>query len=134
MKQLINISLYFLMAVALGPLLLLGLYVAADRFRLSGAERILNILLSAFVMQAVTGALVNILGGLALFGLGIWGLSRPSDGLMKWGAALLLPFGLQRFYKGLALLKAVREMDEHYQPMPGGSSSSRDGTSEDIRR
>ena len=54
------------------------------------------------------GFLLNLLGGLALAALGIWGFLRES-GIQSALPALLIPFGLWRSWRGLELLIKLRQ-------------------------
>lgn len=109
MTLLITLAAYALIAVAIAPLLLLGLYLLAHALGFSkAAERILDACSSLLMLQGVTGGLLNLLGGLALAALGIWGFSRES-GIQSALPALLIPFGLWRSWRGLELLIKLRQ-------------------------
>ena len=104
MNLLITIAAYALIAIAIAPLLFLGLYLLANVLGFNrAAERILDTCSSLLMLQGVTGGLLNLLGGLALAALGIWGFLRES-GIQPALPALLIPFGLWRSWRGLELL------------------------------
>jgi hypothetical protein len=106
MDTLIELGLFLLIAIAVAPLLLLGLYVVADRLGLRLADRLLDVVGGLLKVQWFTGSLVNIVGGLAIAALGVWALFQVEPIWQGLLTALLIPFGLWRTIRGLALLKA----------------------------
>jgi hypothetical protein len=111
MDLLLTITACSLIAIACAPLLLLGLYLLADALGFSTvAERLLDACSAFLTLQGYTGGIVNLLGGLALCGLGVWGIGHAA-GLMLLLPALLIPFGLWRSWLGLCVLKSMHETD-----------------------
>ena len=111
MDLLLTITACALIAIACAPLLLLGLYLLADALGFSKvAERLLDACSAFLTLQGYTGGIINLVGGLALAGLGVWGISHAT-GLMFLLPALLIPFGLWRSWRGLCVLKAMRQAD-----------------------
>lgn len=109
MDLLLTITACALILIACAPLLLLGLYLLADALGFSkAAERLLDACSTFLTLQGYTGGLVNLLGGLALAGLGVWGISHAA-GLMVFLPALLIPFGLWRSWLGIRVLKDMRQ-------------------------
>ena len=90
----------------MAPLVVLALYVLADRLGLRIAERLLDAMLPLLTLQWLGGGLLNIVGGLALVALGVWAIAHDR-GLAGWLAgALLVPFGLWRTLRGVIVTKA----------------------------
>lgn len=90
----------------MAPLVVLALYVLADRLGLRIAERLLDAMLPLLTLQWLGGGLLNIVGGLALVALGVWAVVHDG-GLAGWLAgALLVPFGLWRTLRGVIVTKA----------------------------
>lgn len=105
MDTLIGLLAFLLIAIAVAPLLL-GLYVVADYFGLRLAERLLDSTNWLLKLQWFTGSVVNIVGGLAIAALGVWAVFHFEPTSHRLLSALLVPFGLWRTWRGLALLKA----------------------------
>ncbi len=103
--------LLLLIALAVLPLLLLALYVLADRFRLKFAERILDLTLHALKLQWFGGALVNLVGGLAIAALGVWAVLSAGSPWLRLSGAMLVPVGLWRAWAGAGLLHAFMAAD-----------------------
>ena len=109
MDLLLIIAACALIVIACAPLLLLGLYLLADALGFSKvAERLLDACSAFLTLQGYTGGIVNLLGGLALAGLGIWGIGH-SAGLMVLLPALLIPFGLWRSWLGIRVLRDIHQ-------------------------
>lgn len=109
MDLLLTIAACALIAIACAPLLLLGLYLLADTLGLSKtAERLLDACSAFLTLQGYTGGIVNLLGGLALCGLGIWGIGHSTN-LMLLLPALLIPFGLWRSWLGIRVLRDISQ-------------------------
>lgn len=106
MDSLISYVAIALMAIAVLPLVLLGLYLLADALGLQGAERVLAASVGLLKLQWLTGSAVNILGGLALAALGAWLAWRMGPLPIRLSGALLVPFGLWRVCRGGAILNA----------------------------
>lgn len=118
LKPLIITALYVLVAIAILPLVVLGLYVIADRLGLrrlsNGLLDLCGALLSA---QWLTGGIVNLLGGLAICGLGLWALnhlwheavSGAGVSVIDALGPVLVPFGLWRVWRGVSVLAAMRK-------------------------
>ena len=111
MDLLLTITACALIVIACAPLLLLSLYLLADvlGFRKT-AERLLDACSAFLTLQGYTGGIVNLLGGLALCGLAVWGINHAT-GLMVLPPALLIPFSLWRGWRGLCVIKSMRETD-----------------------
>ncbi|RZI69236.1 hypothetical protein [Variovorax guangxiensis] len=106
MNTLVGLLAYLLIGLAVAPLLVLGLYMLADRLGLRIAERLLDALLPLLTLQWLGGGLLNIVGGLAIGALGVWAVMHDG-GLVGWGAgALLVPFGLWRTLRGVGVTRA----------------------------
>lgn len=106
MDRLVELAVFLLIAVAVAPLLLLLLYVIADRLGLKLADRLLDPIGWVLKLQWFTGGVVNVVGGLAIAALGVWAMLHFPliwQGLLS---ALLVPFGLWRVWRGWAVLKA----------------------------
>lgn len=107
MKDLLVVALYALIAIAVLPLVVLALYVCADKL---GFAKLADTLLDAcgvlLSVQGFTGGVVNLLGGLAICGLGIWAMSHfsPKEILP---AVVLIPFGLWRSWQGFGVLRSL---------------------------
>ncbi|QRF56354.1 hypothetical protein [Variovorax paradoxus] len=113
MHTLIGIAAYLLIGIAVAPLLLLGLYVLADRLGLKVADRMLSLTARLLQVQWLGGGVVNIVGGLLIAALGIWAALSLAPPLHRLaGALLLVPFGLWRTFRGVAVLKALSRIDE----------------------
>jgi tryptophan-rich sensory protein len=112
MHTFIGIAAYLLIGVAVAPLLLLGLYVLADRLGLAVADRMLSLTARILQLQWLSGGVVNIIGGLLIAALGIWAALSLEPPLYRLAGALLVPFGLWRAFRGVAVLKAFSSNDE----------------------
>lgn len=112
MDTLAGLLVYFLIGLAVVPLLLLGLYVLASWFGLGVADRMLAAAVGMLRLQWFGASVLNIVGGLALAALGVWmGLSVDPAAYRMLGA-LLVPFGLWRTFRGIALAGAfARDRD-----------------------
>jgi hypothetical protein len=91
-----------LIIIAMGPLILLGAFVLADRLGLGIAERLLDWTMFALIGQWRAGAIINVVGGAALCAGGAWlavEFDRPARIVT---AMLLIAFGLWRVWRGLA--------------------------------
>lgn len=86
MNTLVDLLAYLLIGLAVAPLLVLGLYVLADRLGLFIAERLLDALRPLLTLQWLGGGLLNIVGGLAIGALGAWAVVHDG-GLVGWGRA-----------------------------------------------
>ena len=107
MDLLLTITACALILIACAPLLLLGLYLLADALGFSkAAERLLDACSTFLTLQGYTGGIVNLLGGLALCGLGVWGINHAA-GLMVLPPAPLIPFGLWRSWLGIRVLRDI---------------------------
>lgn len=105
--DLITFASYALIAIALAPLLCIGLYVVISALGFhKTADRLLDVCGSLFIVQGITGGAVNLLGGLAICALGIWGASH-AKGMLPFLAIILVPFGLWRSWRGFCLLKSL---------------------------
>jgi hypothetical protein len=112
MDTLAGLLVFFLIGLAVVPLLLLGLYVLANWFELGVADRILAAAVGMLRLQWLGASLLNIVGGLALAALGLWmGLSLEPM-LARMLGALLVPFGLWRTFRGLVLVGAFAKDKE----------------------
>jgi len=112
MHTLIGIAAYLLIGIAVAPLLLLGLHVLADRLGLKVADRMLSLTARLLQWQWLSGGVVNIVGGLFIAALGVWGALSLAPPLHRLASALLVPFGLWRAFRGVAVLKAFSSADE----------------------
>jgi hypothetical protein len=112
MGTLIDISVWFLIGIAVVPLLLLGLYVLADHFELKLADRLLDLAVRLLKLQWFSGGLLNAVGGLAIAALGVWAVLHFAPLLHRLLAALLVPFGLWRTCLGVAVLRELWKADE----------------------
>ncbi len=112
MHTLIGIAAYLLIGIAVAPLLLLGLYVLADRLGLKVADRMLSLTARLLQWQWLSGGVVNIVGGLLIAALGIWAALSLEPSWHRLASALLVPFGLWRVFRGVAVLRAFSSADE----------------------
>lgn len=112
MHTLIGIAAYLLIGIAVAPLLLLGLYVLADRLGLKVADRMLSLTARLLQWQWLSGGVVNIVGGLLIAALGIWAALSLEPSWHRLAGLLLVPFGLWRAFRGVAVLKALTRIDE----------------------
>ena len=106
MDTLIELALFLLIAIAVAPLLLLLLYVLADRLGFKLADRLLDPIGWVLKLQWFTGGVVNIVGGLAIAALGVWAVFHAWPIWHGLLGGLLVPFGLWRTWRGIAVLKA----------------------------
>ena len=106
MDTLIELLTFLLIAIAVVPLLLLALYVLADRLGFRFADRILDSTVLLLMLQWVTGGVVNIVGGLAIAALGVWAVFHAGYTWHGILGGLLVPFGLWRTWRGVVVLKA----------------------------
>ena len=100
-----SLVLFSLIGIAVGPLMLLGLYALADYLELKIASRILAAMMGLLKFQWLVGSWLNILGGLAISALGAWLVWHSIALPQKLGGALLVPFGLWRAYRGAVLAR-----------------------------
>ncbi|WP_208508464.1 hypothetical protein [Variovorax paradoxus] len=112
MHTLIGIAAYLLIGIAVAPLLLLGLHVLADRLGLKVADRMLSLTVRLLQWQWLSGGVVNIVGGLLIAALGIWAALSLEPSWHRLAGLLLVPFGLWRAFRGVAVLKALSTIDE----------------------
>lgn len=105
MHVLVEILAWFLIALVVTPLLLLGLYAVASYFELKVADRILGLAARLLMLQWFSGGLLNVVGGLALAALGVWAVLHLDPLVHRLVCALLVPFGLWRAYRGAAVLR-----------------------------
>ncbi|WP_431510045.1 hypothetical protein [Variovorax sp. DAIF25] len=112
MHTLIGIAAYLLIGIAVAPLLLLGLYVLADRLGLKVADRMLSLTARLLQWQWLSGGVVNIVGGLFIAALGVWAALSLEPSWHRLAGLLLVPFGLWRAFRGVAVLKALTRIDE----------------------
>lgn len=99
--------LFLLIAIAVGPLMLLGLYVLADYFGLKMAGRMLDALAGLLKFQWLAGSALNIVGGLAISALGGWFIWHSDALPQRLAGALLVPFGLWRTCRGAVFMSAL---------------------------
>lgn len=107
MRSLIDLLVWALAGAALLPLLLLGLYVLADRLGVKGADRLLDWTVRGLVLQWTVGGLVNLAGGLAIVALGVWVIQRPGATWQAWAGVALVLVGLWRGWRGAAVLAGL---------------------------
>ena len=112
MDTLIDILAYLLIAIAVAPLLLLGIYVLASYFGLGIADRILTLTGRVLALQWFSGGVLNAVGGIALAALGVWAVLHFDPLLHRLLAALLVPFGLWRSYLGVTVLRAISKTED----------------------
>lgn len=84
-------------------LLLLLLYTLADKLQLPFASRILDVAYRAMMVEFAVGTLVNVVGGLAIIGLGIWGGFALPKLLYRLLALVIVPYGAWRVWRGIAI-------------------------------
>jgi hypothetical protein len=106
-----------LVAVMLGPLVLLGVYMAADALKLPIAERILAATVQVLTLQWFVGGVVNVLGGLVIAGLGVWGSLHFTGMPYRLASLVLVPAGLWRTWRGAMILSDFGKKKEG-QPEP----------------
>ena len=128
MDSLISYFAMALMAIAVAPLLVLGLYLLADALGLKGAERVLSASVGLLTLQWLAGSVMNIGGGLALAALGGWLAWRWGPLPVRAAGALLVPFGLWRVGRGVAILQAALKRPRA-QPHPAAGSTTPHGDS-----
>ena len=109
MSELVDFGVWFLVAIAVAPLLILLAYVIADSLRLKVAERILVAAERVTILQWLVGSLVNLVGGLALIGVGLWVVIHVPAVAAKVGGALALLLGLWRAWIGACVLRETRK-------------------------
>ncbi len=102
-----SLFLFLLIGIAVGPLMLLGLYVLADYFELKVAGRMLDALVGLLKLQWLGGSALNIVGGLAISALGGWLIWHVDALPQRLAGALLLLFGLWRTCRGAVLMSAL---------------------------
>ncbi|MDP9990054.1 putative membrane protein [Variovorax boronicumulans] len=112
MDSLIDVFVWLLIGIAIGPLLLLGLYAIASYFGLGIADRILALTGRFLALQWFSGGVLNAVGGIALAALGVWAVLHFDPLLHRLLAALLVPFGLWRTYLGVAVLRAISKTED----------------------
>jgi hypothetical protein len=93
-----------LIALAAGPLLLLGLALLCNALGWTIGDRLLSAMVHLLSLQWRVGAIINVIVGVALAGLGLW-MTWHMHALVPRlaGGLLLIPFGLWRAYRGAAL-------------------------------
>lgn len=107
MDRVIGVLVWALAGAALLPLLLLGLYVLADRLGVKGADRLLDWTVRGLVLQWTVGGLVNLAGGLAITALGAWVMLRPGSNWQGLAGVALVLVGLWRGWRGAAVLAGL---------------------------
>lgn len=112
MDFLIEVLVWLLIGIAVGPLLLLGIYAIASYFGLGIADRILALTARFLALQWFSGGVLNAVGGIALAALGVWAVLHFEPLLHRLLAALLVPFGLWRTYLGVAVLRALAKAED----------------------
>lgn len=126
MHTLIGILSYVLIGVVVAPLLLVGLYALSSHFKLTIAERILDLVFRSLMIEIVIGGVVNIVGGLALSGLGVWATLNLTPLGYRLLLALLVPFGLWRtFIGGVFLHSAFSKTKDPIGTTTSGARGSR---------
>lgn len=85
------------------PLLLLLLYALADALKLPFAARILDAAYRAMLFEFAVGTLVNVLGGLAIVALGVWGGVALPKLVYRVLALVIVPYGAWRVWLGIAI-------------------------------
>ena len=106
MDTFVELLTFLLIAIAVAPLLLLALYVLADRLGFRFADRLLASTVWLLTLQWITGGVVNIVFGLAIVALGVWAVLHAWPAWHGLLACLLVPFGLWRTWRGITVLKA----------------------------
>jgi hypothetical protein len=112
MDTLINFLAFLLIAIAVAPLLLLGLYALASHFNLKIADTMLGWAAGLLKLQWFSGGLVNLLGGLALCALGIWMALHFGQTLRALLGVPVVVLGLWRAWRGATLLKHMLKTQE----------------------
>ncbi|MBS0428640.1 MAG: hypothetical protein JSR41_15290 [Proteobacteria bacterium] len=107
MDRLIDVLVWGLAGAALLPLLLLGLYVLADRLGVKGADRILDWTVRGLALQWTVGGLVNLGGGLAIAALGVWVVLRVGATWQSVAGIALVLVGLWRGWRGASVLAGL---------------------------
>jgi hypothetical protein len=105
MDIVIDLVAFLLIAVALSPLLLLALYVLADRLNIPWAERVLGAMAGMLRFQWLLGGLLSLVLGLALVAAGIWLAMQFETLIPRVAGVLMVPFGLWRTWRGALMLK-----------------------------
>jgi len=104
MDILFDLLAFSLMGIALVPLLVLGLYVIADRLKFAWAERLLAVTVELLKFQWVTGGFLNMVFGAGFVALGVWLVMTHELPWQRVAGALLVPYGLWRLWRGAKLL------------------------------
>ena len=105
MPSLETILLTLLLTATVGPLFLVGVYALASYFELRIAAALLDATACALTWQWLIGGWVNLAGGLALAGGGVW--LALHDGPLAprvVGLIVLVPGGLWRAWRGASIL------------------------------
>ncbi|MGH6616475.1 hypothetical protein [Sphingomonas sp.] len=101
----ITVMAFILIGLAVVPLLLVGLGALASYFDLRIAGPILAVAVRLVTLQWISGGVVNVVAGLALAALGIWAVLHFDPPLHRILGAALVPFGLWRIFRGVAVLR-----------------------------
>lgn len=103
MTTALHVMVGLVIAAMVVPLLLLLLYALADALNLSFASRILDVAYRALMFEFAIGTIVNVVGGLAIVGLGIWGGFAAPRLLYQMLALVIVPYGAWRVWRGVAI-------------------------------
>ncbi|QNQ08112.1 hypothetical protein [Sphingomonas alpina] len=111
LDHMITIMAFILIGLAVIPLLLVALGALASYFDLGIAGPILAVAVRLVTLQWISGGVVNVLAGLALAALGIWAVLHFDPLLHRILSAALVPFGLWRIFRGVAVLRQWTKTD-----------------------
>ena len=93
-----------LIALAVGPLLLLAVAVTCNALGWTLGDRLLSATVHLLSLQWRVGAILNVIVGVGLVGLGLWMAWHVHALVPRMAAALLLiPFGLWRAWRGVGI-------------------------------
>lgn len=100
-----TILLTLLLTAAIGPLALVGIYTIATYFDLDIASRLLDATAWALTLQWQIGGWINLAGGLALAGLGLWVSVHEGSPAQRIGSFVVLVMGgLWRAWRGGSII------------------------------
>ncbi|WP_420139930.1 hypothetical protein [Sphingomonas sp.] len=103
-----SILVHTLVALAVGPLLLVGILFLLTYFNLPTPMILIDAIYRTMLVQSTTGALVNVVLGMAAVAGAVWLPIHDPSGLHLILAPLLFLFGLWRLWRGVTVLPIDR--------------------------